>query len=135
MDAIVYFGFALLGLSVGSFLNLCIDRLPVGGSIVSPGSHCDSCGQGLRPLDLVPVLSYIWLRGRCRYCGESIPVRVPVVEAASGTIFALMAWHYAHGFELAVALIFASLLLVIFFIDLEQGLILNAVVFPAAAAM
>ncbi|UCC60467.1 MAG: prepilin peptidase [Dehalococcoidia bacterium] len=133
MDGLIYFGFALLGLSVGSFLNLCIDRLPRGGSIVSPPSHCDNCGRRLRPLELVPVLSYLLLRGRCRYCGAGIPIRVLIVELASGTLYALMAWHFDLNLELAVALIFTSVFLVIFFIDLEHGLILNAVVFPAIA--
>lgn len=133
MDSIIYIGFALLGLAVGSFLNLCIDRLPRGGSIVSPPSHCDSCDSSLKPLDLVPVLSYLVLRGRCRYCGAVVPVRVLIVELASGAIYALMAWHYDLNLDLAIALIYASIFMVIFFIDLEHGLILNSVVFPAIA--
>ena len=131
MEILIYVAFALLGLAVGSFLNLCIDRLPHGGSIVGPPSHCDSCGRRLRPLDLVPVLSYLLLRGRCRYCGARIPVRVLIVEAVCGGLFALLAWHYDLNLDLAIALIYTCIFMVIFFIDLEHGLILNSIVFPA----
>jgi leader peptidase (prepilin peptidase)/N-methyltransferase len=132
MTAIVTVIFALLGLEIGSFLNLCIDRLPRGKSIVRPGSHCDNCRQSLRTADLVPLFSYIWLRGRCRYCGASISVRLPIVELATGAIFALLAWYYFHldrfSVEFAFAVLCAGLFVVIFVIDLEQGLVLNSVV-------
>ncbi len=134
MDAVIYVGFALLGLAIGSFLNLCIDRLPRDGSIVSPGSHCDSCGRALGPVDLVPVLSYLWLRGRCRYCGAAIPARVLVVEIAAGALYPLLAWHYGLGLELAAALVYLSAFIVIFFIDLEHRLVLVAVALPAMVA-
>jgi leader peptidase (prepilin peptidase) / N-methyltransferase len=131
MTAIITVGFALLGLAVGSFLNLCIDRLPQGKSIVRPGSHCDNCNQSLKAVDLVPVFSYLWLRGRCRYCGARIPLRSPIVEFATAAIFAFLAWHYGLSRELAFAVIYAGIFIVIFAIDLEQELILNIVVFPA----
>jgi leader peptidase (prepilin peptidase)/N-methyltransferase len=131
MSAIITVGFALLGLAVGSFLNLCIDRLPGGKSIVRPGSHCDNCNQSLKAVDLVPVFSYIWLKGRCRYCGARIPLRSPIVEFATAAIFAFLAWHYGLSLELAFAVVYASIFIVIFAIDLEQELILNIVVFPA----
>jgi leader peptidase (prepilin peptidase) / N-methyltransferase len=131
MTAIITVGFALLGLAVGSFLNLCIDRLPGGKSIVRPGSHCDSCNQSLKAVDLVPVFSYIWLKGHCRYCGARIPLRSPIVEFATAAIFAFLAWHYGLSLELAFAIIYASIFIVIFAIDLEQELILNIVVFQA----
>jgi leader peptidase (prepilin peptidase)/N-methyltransferase len=131
MTAIITVGFALLGLVVGSFLNLCIDRLPGGKSIVRPGSHCDNCNQSLKAVDLVPVFSYVWLKGHCRYCGARIPIRSPIVEFATAAIFAFLAWHYGLSLELAFAVIYASIFIVIFAIDLEQELILNIVVFPA----
>jgi len=131
MSAIIAVCFAVLGLAVGSFLNLCIDRLPQGRSIVKPGSHCDSCNRSLKAIDLVPVFSYIWLRGRCRYCGARLPLRLPIVEFAAAAIFALLAWHYGLSSELAFAVIYAAIFIVIFAIDLEQELILNIVVFPA----
>ena len=85
MTALAY---SLLGLAVGSFLNLCIDRLPEGRSIISPSSHCEACGHRLPPFDLVPVLSYLWLRGRCRYCAARIPLRILAVEFGTGLLFA-----------------------------------------------
>jgi len=131
MAAVITVGFALFGLAVGSFLNLCIDRLPRGKSIVRPGSHCDSCNQELKAADLVPILSYIWLGGRCRYCGARIRVRSPLVEFATAAIFAFLAWHYGLSRELGFAVVYAGIFIVIFVIDLEQRLILNVVAFPA----
>ena len=77
----------VMGSAFGSFLNVVIDRVPSGQSIVRPPSRCPSCGTQLRPLDLVPVASYLWLRGRCRYCRTSIPVRLMLVELAAGLAF------------------------------------------------
>lgn len=130
--------FALLGLTVGSFLNVCIDRLPARRSIIRLRSHCNSCNQSLMARDLVPVFSYLWLRGRCRYCGARIPIRLPIVELATCFLFAFLTWHSFQawdgpGLELAIALVYACLFLVIFVIDLEQGLVLNSVVYPGMA--
>ena len=83
----------LLGLAVGSFLNVCIDRLPRGQSILRPRSHCPVCMTILAARDLVPVLSYLLLRGRCRYCSTTIPKRVLFVEAGTGLLFLLL-WLY-----------------------------------------
>ncbi len=123
--------FALLGLAVGSFLNLCIDRLPRGQSIIAPPSHCPDCGYRLGWRDLVPLLSYLWLRGRCRRCRSRIPLRIPIVELAAGSLFALLAWKFGPGLELGIILVYASLLLVIFVIDLEHQLVLNKIVYPS----
>lgn len=132
MTAVITVLFALLGLEIGSFLNLCIDRLPQNKSIVRPRSHCDSCNQTLKTADLVPLFSYLWLRGRCRYCGVRIPLRLPILELATGAIYAILAWYYYQNFGLGVglafSLVYASLLIVIFMIDLEQGLVLNSVI-------
>ncbi len=83
----------LLGLAFGSFLNVCIDRLPRGQSILRPRSHCPVCKTVLAARDLVPVLSYLFLRGQCRYCSTPIPQRVLFVEAGTGTLFLLL-WLY-----------------------------------------
>ena len=123
----------LLGLATGSFLNLCIDRLPKRESILHPPSHCDVCQHKLRPLDLVPLLSYLSLKGRCRYCGAKIHYRLPLVEAMTGLIFVLLWNHYGLSIELAMAMLFACLFIVILVIDLEHRLILNRVVYPAIA--
>ncbi len=125
--------FALVGVVMGSFLNLCCDRLPRGGSIVHPASRCDVCLHPLSVKDLVPVLSYIWLRGRCRYCGASIPLRALLLELATGAAYGLLAWHYGLSARLGILLVYAALFLLIFVIDLEHGLILNKVTYPGMA--
>jgi len=122
--------FALLGLAVGSFLNVCCDRLPQRQSIIRPPSHCSSCGKKLKIRDLVPIFSYLWLRGRCRYCSARITLRLPLVEVGTALLFALLCWHYGLGPQLPMALIYACIFLVVFVIDLEHGLILDVVVYP-----
>lgn len=88
----VWYGFAAsVGLTLGSFANVCIDRLPVERSLW-PRSCCESCGQPVRPRDLVPVLSWLWLRGRCRDCGAAIPAHLPLVELLVG-LLAVLLWQ------------------------------------------
>jgi leader peptidase (prepilin peptidase)/N-methyltransferase len=122
--------FALLGLAIGSFLNVCIDRLPRNESIVLPSSHCEACQHKLSAKDNIPVFSYLALRGRCRYCQAVIPRRIFWVELATALIFALLCWHYGLSAGLGVMIFYACLFITIFVIDLEQGLILNKVVYP-----
>lgn len=131
MEILLIFIFALLGLAIGSFLNVCIDRLPRNESIVLPPSHCEACQHKLAAKDNIPVFSYLRLRGRCRYCQASIPRRVFWVELATAVIFALLCWHYGLSVELGVMIFYACLFIIIFVIDLEQGLILNKVVYPS----
>ncbi len=123
--------FTLLGLFVGSFLNVCIDRLPGRQSIIRPPSHCATCHQKLSVRDLVPIFSYLWLRGRCRYCQAHIPVRIPIVEGITALSFSLLYWYFGPGIELLISLVYASLLIVIFVIDLEYQLILDKITYPA----
>jgi len=130
MEIVLIILFAILGLVVGSFLNVCIDRLPQNKSIAYPPSHCESCQHKLAVKDLIPVFSYIRLRGHCRYCQASIPRRILWVELATAVIFALLCWHYGLSAQLGVMIFYASLLIIIFVIDLEHGLILNRVVYP-----
>jgi leader peptidase (prepilin peptidase)/N-methyltransferase len=125
--------FVLLGMVVGSFLNVCCDRLPAGKSLVYPPSHCSACQHRLSAKDLLPVFSYLWLRGRCRYCQASIPRRLLWVEIATAVLFGFAYWHYGLSIELAIALFYISLFMVILVIDFEHGLILNKVVYPALA--
>lgn len=122
-----------VGILVGSFLNVCIDRLPRGESVVRPPSHCDACGHRLGPADLVPIFSYLWLRGRCRHCGEAISPRVLVVELLTGALFALAALCHDLGVSLAFTLVFSCLFLVVAIIDLEHRLIPNRLVYPGMA--
>jgi len=125
--------FALIGTAVGSFLNVCIDRLPEGQSLLHPASHCSACQHRLTPKDLIPVFSYLWLRGRCRYCQAPIPRRVLWVELGTGLVFAFLWWQYGLTPELGVMCFYFCLLAVIMVIDLERGVILNKVVYPAGA--
>lgn len=112
--------FALLsGLAVGSFLNVVIHRLPKGESIVFPPSRCPSCGRRLGPADLVPVLSYLALKGRCRYCHSPISPRYPLVEALTGGLFLLASFFYPPSLEALLVFAFLSLLVVLSFIDLD----------------
>ena len=123
---------ALGGLLVGSFLNVVIARLPEGESLVSPGSRCPHCGHPVRPYDNVPVLSWLWLRGRCRDCGEPISARYPLVEALTGVLCALVV--VAKGADedawLGIALVLT--LVPVTFIDLDHRIIPNRIVGPSA---
>lgn len=118
---------------MGSFINVCIDRLPQGQSIINPPSHCATCNHKLGILDLVPVFSYLWLRGRCRYCRAPIPLRLPIVEGVTALLFTFLYWKFGLGLELGVSLVYASLLIIIFVIDLENQLVLDKVTYPAMA--
>ena len=121
--------FALIGLFVGSLLNVCIDRIPAGESIVKPSSHCSSCKKRIPQKDLIPLISYILLRGRCRYCGVKIPIRIFVVELTTAILFGLITWHSLSiqdglSVHIAMPLIYTCIFIVIFFIDLEQQIII-----------
>ncbi len=124
--------FTIVGIEIGSFLNVCIDRLPLHKSLVSPPSHCDACQHRLSVLDLVPLLSYLWLRGRCRYCGARIPLRVPLVELLTGALFFLAFWYFGLTAQFGITAFWCCVFLVIIFIDWEHKLILNKVTYPMA---
>ncbi len=124
--------FALFGVAIGSFLNVCIDRLPAGKSLVYPASHCDACQHPLAPKDLIPVVSYLWLRGRCRYCRTNISPRVLLVEFLGGVLFILAFWRFGLSAEFAITAFWCCVFLVIMFIDWEHKLILNKVTYSAA---
>lgn len=133
MDIALVIIFALFGTALGSFLNVCIDRLPVGKSIVHPPSHCDSCQHRLSPVDLVPIFSYLWLRRRCRHCGALIPWRPFWVELGTGLLFALSYWYFGLSASFVVIAFYGCLFLVIGIIDMEHQLILNKISYPAMA--
>jgi leader peptidase (prepilin peptidase)/N-methyltransferase len=133
MEAGFYVIFVLLGMIVASFLNVCADRLPAGQSLVYPPSHCPACSRRLAAGDLIPIFSYLWLRGRCRYCGAPIPRRVLWVEIATAALFGLAYWQYHLSVGLPITLFYISLFMVILVIDFEHGLILNRIVYPAMA--
>jgi leader peptidase (prepilin peptidase)/N-methyltransferase len=121
---------AALGSVVGSFLNVCIYRLPIRKSIVWPASACTKCGHELSWYENIPILSWIALRARCRSCGAPIASRYPIVEAITGAMFAAAWWYYGPGVLLASRLVLGCMLLVLFAIDLEHHLLPNAVTLP-----
>ena len=129
MDVVVV---AVLGLLVGSFLNVVIWRLPRGESLMRPGSRCPGCGAAVKPYDNIPVVSWLLLRGRCRNCGTRIGARYPIVELVTGVVFALVALARGPQIELLVDLPFAAILIAVAGIDLDHRIIPNKIVVPAA---
>ncbi|MGH7428988.1 MAG: prepilin peptidase, partial [Candidatus Methylomirabilaceae bacterium] len=120
----------LVGLAVGSFLNVCIYRLPKGSSIIRPGSRCPSCDAPIRWYDNLPLVSYLLLRGRCRECGTGLSWRYPLVEAITALLFLLTVWRFGLGLRLIVLLVFLCGLIVVTFIDLDHQIIPHAVTLP-----
>lgn len=116
------------GLIIGSFLNVCINRIPRGESIVAPSSRCESCGVRLKPWDLVPVLSWLLLRGRCRYCGATVSPKYLIVELLTGSLFVSLLAVKGLSAELIPYLTLTSILVVVGFTDLEHYLIPNKVI-------
>lgn len=128
-----FFAVFVFGAIVGSFLNVCIHRIPAGASVVFPASHCPSCDQPIAPYDNIPVLSYILLRGRCRTCKARISARYPFVELLSG--WAAMACLGLDGLSPYFLIHFAFLaaLIVITFIDLDHQIIPDPISLPGIA--
>jgi leader peptidase (prepilin peptidase)/N-methyltransferase len=134
MEATLIVIFAVLGAVIASFLNVCIDRLPGGGSLLYPPSHCPACGHRLAAKDLIPVFSYLRLRGHCRYCRAAIPRRILGMEISFAVLFALLYWHYGLSAQLVLIAAYCCLFIVLLVIDWEHGLILNRIVFPSMIA-
>ncbi|MBE6062358.1 MAG: prepilin peptidase [Clostridium butyricum] len=114
MDYIFVF---ILGLVIGSFLNVCIYRIPMNESIIFPASHCTSCKHSLHVLDLIPVMSYLMLKGRCRYCENRISIRYPILELFNAILYLLI--YYKFGIDILTLkyCMLVSLLIVISIID------------------
>jgi leader peptidase (prepilin peptidase)/N-methyltransferase len=124
----------VFGLLIGSFLNVVIHRLPMGLSIVHPPSRCPGCEAPIAPWDNVPVLSYLWLRGRCRHCGTRISARYPAVELATGLLFAAVAWRFgATGWTL-LHCAFVAALVAAAMIDLDHQIIPDSISLGGLAA-
>jgi len=123
--------FFLLGAAVGSFINVIADRLPAGKSIISPPSHCTDCKRELSAKDLIPIFSYLWLKGRCRYCGATIPRRLLWVELGTAILFAFLYWHYGPSWELALVALYCCLFIILLLIDLKHNILPNKIVYPA----
>ena len=120
-------GGMLLGLVVGSFLNVVIYRLPRGESVAFPGSHCPSCNAAIRPSDNIPVLSYLMLGGRCRSCGTSISARYPAVEFFTGCVFAAIALRFGAVPETLMWMAFAAALIAAAAIDIDHQIIPDSI--------
>ena len=131
MEIVLVFIFFLLGISIGSFLNVVADRVPLGKSIISPPSHCFHCGHRLESRDLIPLISYLWLRGKCRYCRTPIPVRSVLIELITGLLFVLALMKIGLGWSLAGSLIYISIFIVLIIVDMEVGMLPHLIVYPA----
>ncbi len=120
----------VFGICIGSFLNVCIFRLPESKSIVRPGSMCPNCSTPIRFYDNIPILSYIALRGKCRYCKAAISFRYPVVEFISGLFAVGIFLKYGIGLEAVIYYTFTAALLVITFIDVDHQIIPDVITLP-----
>ena len=121
----------ILGLIIGSFLNCVIYRLENDKSFIKGRSFCPSCKHNLSSLDLIPVLSYLFLGGKCRYCKKKISIHYPIIEIATGLLFLLVFLNSTGFLEIAVSLAIFSLLIVIFIFDLKHSLIPDLAIYPA----
>lgn len=124
----------LLGLAIGSFLNVCIYRLPHEQSILWPPSRCLTCNRTLKWYENVPVAAWLVLRGRCRTCRTAIPIVYPLVEAFTGIMFAWATWQYGLGWLLVSRLLLGCALIVLFFIDLHHRILPNVITIPGTVA-
>ena len=128
----IFFAVFLFGAVIGSFLNVCIYRVPRGQSIVRPSSQCTSCGRPVRFYDNIPVISYLLLRGKCRSCGTALSLRYPLVELLNALLYLIVLKRFYDASPLAVMayFAFASALLVIFFIDVDFQIIPDSITLP-----
>jgi len=120
----------LFGLIVGSFLNVCIVRLPRGRSIANPPSHCPRCRTPIKFYDNIPIISFLLLRGKCRGCGEPISWRYPIVELMNGLFYLWIVREFGLGGEALLMMAFCSSLIVITFIDFDHQIIPDVISLP-----
>lgn len=123
----------IFGAVVGSFLNVCIYRLPKGESIVFPSSHCPRCGFMIPFYDNIPIVSYLILRGKCRSCKAPIAFQYPLVELINGCLTVFLFMKFGLSFAFAVLFLFCSAMVVITFIDLEHQIIPDVISLPGIA--
>ncbi len=133
MLALLIVGCGLLGLAIGSFLNVVIYRVPRGESIVTPRSHCPNCSALIREYDNIPVVSWLVLRGKCRHCKQPISPRYLLVELTTAALFAGLAARMGYVWELPAFLVFLAALLALGCIDLELLILPKKVIYPALA--
>ncbi|KKK94028.1 hypothetical protein LCGC14_2686950, partial [marine sediment metagenome] len=133
MNAVVVTTVAILGLMVGSFLNVVIYRVPRRESIVLPASHCPACEHPLRPADNIPLISWLLLGGKCRYCGERISIQYPLIEAVTMIAVVISYLSYGLTFAFVTSVFFFLVLLTVSAIDIEYKIIPNVIILPALA--
>lgn len=131
--AILTLLFVAVGAVIGSFLNVCIYRIPLGTSVVWPASACESCARELSWYENLPIISWTILGGKCRTCKAPLSIRHPIVEAITAAMFGLGMWYYGPTWQLAAQLVFGCALIVLFAIDLEHHLLPNAITLPGIA--
>lgn len=132
MISILLFSF-VLGAVIGSFLNVCIYRIPAGESIVTPRSRCQSCKKQIVWYHNIPIVSWLLLRGQCAYCGARVSVRYALVELLTGIMFAFTLWHFGPYPHLPLIWVFCSALIAITFIDLDHQIIPDVISLPGIA--
>lgn len=125
---------ALAGLLIGSFLNVCIYRIPRDMSVVKPRSFCPECGSAIAWHDNIPLLSYLVLRGRCRACKQAIPASYPLVELSTSLLFGLVAFEYGWTLAALKWFVFQALLVALFWIDLEERILPDELTLGGVAA-
>ncbi len=131
MNTIFYYIIIIIaGLVIGSFLNVVIYRIPLNKSISRPSSSCTKCGSKIRFYDNIPLLSYLFLKGRCRCCKARISPRYPIVEALTAFLFACSYYFSGLSFEMMLSVIFISGLIIVSFTDIDHGIIPNVIVLP-----
>jgi leader peptidase (prepilin peptidase) / N-methyltransferase len=123
METMIGLVILIFGCIIGSFINVCIYRIPKGVSIVRPGSACPSCGNPIKWYDNIPLLSYVLLRGKCRHCKSAISVRYPVVEILTAFYFLLLYFKFGFSIEMPIHMLFGGILIIVSFIDLELQII------------
>jgi leader peptidase (prepilin peptidase) / N-methyltransferase len=123
------------GLALGSFLNVVAARVPLRRSVVHPGSACMSCATPIAWYDNLPIVSYLFLRGHCRSCGETIPWKYPLVEFLTAVLVGASVLAFGFSAEAAVASLFCAALVAVSVVDLERHIIPNRIVLPAAAVV
>jgi leader peptidase (prepilin peptidase)/N-methyltransferase len=131
MTVVVAVMCAVLGLVIGSFLNVVVWRVPRGESVVHPESHCPACDSPVRPRDNIPVLSWLLLRGRCRDCGEAISIRYPLVEAGTSIVFVALALRIGLQPELPAYLYLGAVGVALALIDIDVKRLPNVIVLPS----
>jgi len=128
MDLIIYVFIFILGTFIGSFLNVCIYRLPEGKSIVSPPSSCSACGHRLGFLDMIPILNYIYNRGKCRHCGAKYSIQYPLIELLNGLLYLFVFMKFGYSWISVMHCLTLSTLIVVFVVDMRHKIIPDSLV-------